>query len=283
MWWKTLHRLRTDWKILREIIWIPHSNRNMQETSNDRYGQVISPKLASEIGLWQSKMGVLRGDIWIILISVVASPWRGISLICGDLMKDSQQMVGPNLRFFGLLAYSICSLMQCARQLNLYVQIVSSFVHHSSNQSTGTQSSVTLASRFQCGMCIISWWTSQLTMRWFSFIPVFVLSLASQPSLHPEMRQITPIMRSYWMFSVEKCDLIEVSHVSRRISHLFRNIQETFHLRHTWIISPNVWGPKMSTKRAIRIEHYVGFTAFLRFQLFECDRSGRFVELRLRF
>ena len=29
---------------------------------------VISPKLAYEFGLWQSKMGVLRGDIWFILI-----------------------------------------------------------------------------------------------------------------------------------------------------------------------------------------------------------------------
>ena len=97
-----------NWLInLAEIIWIPHSNCNVQGTSNDRYGQVISPKLAFEIGLWKSKLGVLRGDIWVILISVVASPWRWLSLICSNLIKYSQQIVGPNLRFIGFLAYSI--------------------------------------------------------------------------------------------------------------------------------------------------------------------------------
>ena len=116
------------------------------------------------------------------------------------------------------------------------------FMIVSRNQSTVAQSSLTSASRFQCGMCIISWWISQLTMRWFSVIPIIVLSIASQPPLHHEMRRSTPIMRSYWMFNVEKCVLIEVSYASRRIPHLIRNMQETFHLRHTRIISPNVVG-----------------------------------------
>ena len=77
------------------------------------------------------------------------------------------------------------------------------------NQSTGTQSSVTSASRFHCGMCIISWWTSQMTMRWFPFIPIFVLSLASRSPLHLTMGRITPIIDSYWMFSVGECVLAE--------------------------------------------------------------------------
>ena len=71
------------------------------------------------------------------------------------------------------------SWIQCAHQLSHHVQIVSCSVQlcfsvHApmshkvgQNQLTRTQSSVASVPQFQCGMCIISWWTSRLTMRFF--------------------------------------------------------------------------------------------------------------------
>ena len=62
------HRLRTNWEIWRQIIWVPHSNSNAQETSSGRYGQVISPNLALLIGCGRVNWELLRGDIWVIVI-----------------------------------------------------------------------------------------------------------------------------------------------------------------------------------------------------------------------
>ena len=131
----------------------------------------------------------------------------------------------------------------------------------SRNQSTGTQSSVTSASRFRCGTCIICRWKSQLTMFWFifSFPPFFVLSVASQP--HPTMRWITPIMHSYCL-AWKRASWPRFPYVSRRIPHLTRNILETLHLRHTRMISPNLVGAHWSatTLAAEKYSHiYISF------------------------
>ena len=115
------------------------------------------------------------------------------------------------------------------------------------NQSTRTQSSVTSTSRFKVG-CVLSAGEdlNRPCVNFLSFL-FFVISLTSQPPLHPEMRLITPaIMRSYWMFIIDKSDLTEVSYASRRIPHLIWNIQETSNLRHARIISSNVAGAHLS-------------------------------------
>ena len=145
--WETLYWLCTNWERLRQIKWVPHSNRNVQETSNGRYGQVISLNLVD--GLWQGKLRVVHGDTLVVLIiDRCLSLARIIDYLQRNLTKNGQQTFGPNLWFVCFLACSMCSCIQCARQLNRYVQILSGFLRIflsvqwviivGRNQSTGT-------------------------------------------------------------------------------------------------------------------------------------------------
>ena len=248
--WETLHGPSAYSEIWRQIIiWVPHSNCSVIKTSNERYGQVISPNLAFKIGLCQGELGdVLRGDIWkIIIIGRCLLATIILSIICSDKAKIGQQIVGPNLRCFGFLLCSICSWMQCARQLSRYVRLWAASLKYflCFHQWVITREGISRPERTQTSPrcngfnvgCVLS--AGELTCAEFFHSHFCTLSGFTTPLASQNARN-TPIVNSYWMFSVEKCVLTEgVSNVSRRIPHLNRNIQDTFHLCHTRMISPN--------------------------------------------
>ena len=124
--------------------------------------------------------------------------------------------MGFNLRLFGFLARSVRSWMQCARQLNRYVQLVSCFVQIFSSVHSpmcGHSWSKSLdrnAVKRQLGATISMWDAYYQPVNISTdhaltfFDSYFCTFFASRPPLHLILRRITPIMHSYWIFSVEK-------------------------------------------------------------------------------
>ena len=94
-----------------DIIWVPYSKCNVQETLNGCYGQVISPNLAFEIRLWQGKLVVSTAwrHLSEFLLAVVVYPWRGLWItrriysikrrLEWALHSNSQQIVGLDSLF----------------------------------------------------------------------------------------------------------------------------------------------------------------------------------------
>ena len=231
--WETLHRPSAYSEIWRQIIiWVPHSNCRLQMN--------VTVKWSHQTCVWNWAAGrVLRGDIWKIMIIAYRL-----------------------LRVFNLLLEAVRTPTQPFRSTESHFAQI--FFSVFTNESLHGKESVDRnAVRRQLGDTISMWDVYYQPVNWrcadFLSFPFLHFVVLHNTELASQNARNTPIVNSYWTFSVKKCVLTEgVSNAWRRIPHLSRNIQDTFHLRHTRMISPNVvWVIRVKTLIAEECSHII--------------------------